>query len=107
MHLDNLACQTGASRFTQLSDSWIYDKTEGLSLSARLSNSNYSHLVTEPPSEEDERDPVVAELLRNFQLVATVTQTAGVALDWKKFPPIRFRKKTALVVLERATRGKN
>lgn len=28
VHLDNLACQTGVSRFQQLYPSWVYDKTE-------------------------------------------------------------------------------
>ena len=28
VHLDNLACQTGVSRFTQEVPGWVYDKTE-------------------------------------------------------------------------------
>ena len=102
VHLDNLACQTGASRFTQLEDSWTYDKTEGLSLASRLANPRYTHLVLEPPSEEDAE--AATELLKNFQVVATVTQTAGVSVDLKSFPPVRFRRKTALLVLERISR---
>ncbi len=101
VHLDNLACQTGASRFTQLVDGWTYDKTEGLSLHARLSDPSYTHIITEPPSEGGDSTSDVAELLQDFEVVATVTQTSGVLLDWTSFPPVKFRARPALMVLER------
>uniref|UniRef100_A0A1I8H1U4 Mannosyltransferase n=2 Tax=Macrostomum lignano TaxID=282301 RepID=A0A1I8H1U4_9PLAT len=46
VHLCNLAAQTGASRFLQLHDAWIYNKTEGLNLLTDYRP--FSHVIAEP-----------------------------------------------------------
>ncbi len=100
VHLDNLACQTGASRFTQLRDDWVYDKTEGIPLKSRLaSDSGYTHLVTELPADEDVESKDL--LASSWSVLATINKSAGLAIDLKSFPPIFVRTEPALLVLER------
>ncbi len=98
VHLDNLACQTGASRFAQLEESWTYDKTEGISLKNRLEDTKYTHLIIEYPTKEDRKD-----LYKDFKVLAEIHKTAGISVDWRSMPPIHFRSEPALLVLERKT----
>ena len=47
VHLSNLACQTGVSRFAQVNDGgWSYDKTEGLDFAGKAAYRSVSARVT-------------------------------------------------------------
>ncbi|KAI8324816.1 hypothetical protein GQ54DRAFT_295970 [Martensiomyces pterosporus] len=48
VHIDTYAAMTGVTRFGQVRDDWVYDKTEGLKPGQF---SNYTHLVTSQPEQ--------------------------------------------------------
>uniref|UniRef100_A0A0K8T306 Mannosyltransferase n=1 Tax=Lygus hesperus TaxID=30085 RepID=A0A0K8T306_LYGHE len=45
IYIDNLAAQTGVTRFTQTNDLWIYDKTENIDVLDE--NHDFTHLILE------------------------------------------------------------
>ncbi len=91
VHLDNLACQTGVSRFTQVQEGWLYDKTENLTLDQRLSG-NFTHLIIEASDETTQFD--------GFEVLETVQAFAG-ANFVLSIPPVRLKYKPALHLLQR------
>ncbi len=72
VHLDDLTCTTGASRFGEelINESWTYDKRDGL-----LDYDEFDFRIAELP--------VVDE---TFDVVATVEAFSGLKIDLKKFP---------------------
>ena len=72
VHLDDLACTTGASRFGEelVHAGWIYDKRDGL-----LDFDEFDFRLAELPVEDDA-----------FDVVATVEAFSGPKIDLKKFP---------------------
>jgi len=110
VHVDNLACQTGVTRFGQVNllklayslivlfwpqvrPDWTYDKTEGLRAEDKIGMA-FTHLIAEIEQEE--------ALSSHFSTLATVRRNAGVSLDFQHFPFfVRLEWKPALVVMER------
>lgn len=76
--LDNLACQTGITRFLQLRSDWLYDKTE-----TGINVSDYSFIITEK------------DRLDGFKEIGSVEQFSHFA----KWPP-RLITKVALRIFQ-------
>ncbi|KAJ2817135.1 hypothetical protein FBU31_006327 [Coemansia sp. 'formosensis'] len=53
VHIDSFAAMTGVSRFGQVRDDWVYDKTEDLQPGQF---GNYSHLITSQPELHNTND---------------------------------------------------
>lgn len=71
VHLDNLACQTGVTRFLQTQPTWVYDKTEGdESLLDPVFWQQFDYVVAEDPK----------RIIGSWQLVDTIEGFAGVTL---------------------------
>ncbi|KAK5134651.1 hypothetical protein LTR08_006307 [Meristemomyces frigidus] len=72
VHLDNLACQTGVTRFQQLHDpSWTYDKTEAeANLLDPMFWQQFDYVLTENPS----------RVIGSWEPIATQQGYAGVTL---------------------------
>ncbi|KAG6811820.1 hypothetical protein H0H92_005679 [Tricholoma furcatifolium] len=82
VHISNLAAQTGASLFLQinappfpyahhphlLSTSWVYNKTEHLTLADLTANPAITHLIVETaPTEDTQRNWEVAAAVKGFE----------------------------------------
>jgi alpha-1,6-mannosyltransferase len=71
VHLDNLACQTGVTRFLQTQPTWIYDKTEGNeSLLDPVFWQQFDYVIAEDPK----------RIIGSWQVVDTIEGFAGVTL---------------------------
>ena len=93
VHLDNLACQTGVSRFTQVNDNrWIYDKTENLALEEKLQSGKFSHLI----AEINDQEAIVGKTMEDL---ATIEAFSKVTVDWNTFLPV-IESKPALKIVK-------
>lgn len=54
--MSNLAAQTGASLFTQVHTTWVYNKTEHLHPAELTASPWFTHLVAEAPADAEYRD---------------------------------------------------
>ena len=72
VHLDDLTCTTGASRFGEelINESWTYDKRDGL-----LDYDEFDFRIAELPVSDDA-----------FDVVATVEAFSGLKIDVRRFP---------------------
>lgn len=71
IHLDNLACQTGVSRFQQTHPVWSYDKTEDASLLLDpMFWQDFDYVLAEKPE----------RIIGSWEVMETVTGYAGITL---------------------------
>ena len=98
VHLDNLACQTGVSRFTQIQPEWIYNKTENLSASDKM---HFTHLVI-----EDREEGLHENILENFDIIETISSFSGISLNFDNFPYFEVQSKPALHLMEKKAKDR-
>lgn len=95
VHISNLAAQTGVTRFTQLNDHWIYNKTENLDAEQLH---EFTHLLIEAKSKYSSN-------LKAFQnthvILDSIESFSQVAVNYKLIPPVKIKTKPALFILER------
>jgi len=95
VHIDVLACQTGVSRFTQLNDNWVYDKTEDMTDEDLL---GFSHLIV--PGQH-KYTMQLKPFLESHEFLAEIEAFSGLKLDYSRFPPVYVETKPVLYVLRR------
>lgn len=71
VHLDNLACQTGVTRFLQTKNNWLYDKTENVTL---LHDPEFWQNFDFALAESPER------VIGSWEVIETIEGFAGVSL---------------------------
>lgn len=95
VHISNLAAQTGVTRFTQLNDHWIYNKTENLDTEQLH---EFTHLLIEAKSKYSSN-------LKAYQnthvILDSIESFSQVAVNYKLIPPVKIKTKPALFILER------
>lgn len=95
VHISNLAAQTGVTRFTQLNDYWIYNKTENLDTEQLH---EFTHLLIEAKSKYSSN-------LKAYQhthvILDSIESFSQVAVNYKLIPPVKIKTKPALFILER------
>ena len=94
VHISNFAAQTGVSRFIQLNNNWIYNKTENLSPEELTF---FDHLMVES-SDTD----LVNYLLKTHKKISEVEAFSNYSLNLKKFPPrIKINFKPSVTIFKR------
>ncbi|XP_054257871.1 uncharacterized protein LOC128982846 isoform X2 [Macrosteles quadrilineatus] len=101
VHICNLAAQTGVSRFTQIYDTWRYNKTENLDGSPELLN--FTHMIIEAKSRFS---PSVKPLLDTHQVLDVVDGFSHIGFNYNLFPPVRIKTKPQLFILKRVSSSK-
>ncbi|CDS42270.1 glycosyltransferase [Echinococcus multilocularis] len=101
VYISNLAAQTGVSRFQQVNDHWIYNKTEKIDNDVRaLVEGPFTHLILEASKD------VLSGRVEAFHQLFTVESFSGITYNpegslWKK---LKILIKPALVIYERVAR---
>ncbi|KAJ2637352.1 hypothetical protein GGF40_002411 [Coemansia sp. RSA 1286] len=70
VHIDTYAAMTGVTRFGQIRDDWVYDKTEGLE--PGLQFANYTYLLTADPKSHADNGFAVVEAQEGYSGIDVV-----------------------------------
>ncbi|CAH8845509.1 unnamed protein product [Trichobilharzia szidati] len=105
VHICNLAAQTGVTRFLQIHDKWIYNKTEGIEKDFNaLNTSNFTHLISEISSiEEDDEEVNQKPLSSSFKRLYQVNSFNGIQFhaNWNLYNLLEFKSVPRLFIYER------
>ncbi|KAK2163555.1 hypothetical protein LSH36_77g01051 [Paralvinella palmiformis] len=98
VHIDVFTAQTGVSRFTQLNDNWIYNKTEKLLPSSDEMMSSFTHLFVAASSQ---RDPELQPYINSHTVLDVIKGFSRVAFLGREFPPIAVKVEPKIFLLKR------
>nr|CAG4649264.1 EOG090X04MD [Scapholeberis mucronata]SVE93564.1 EOG090X04MD [Scapholeberis mucronata] len=96
VHIDTLAAQTGVSRFGELHNHWMYDKTENLkpgSPQLRM----FTHLIVDAKSKHAYNLRPYSE---THEILGHVEGFSHIRSSYHHFPPIRIKTKPCLFLLK-------
>ncbi|KAK7005029.1 dol-P-Man:Man(7)GlcNAc(2)-PP-Dol alpha-1 6-mannosyltransferase [Biomphalaria glabrata] len=97
VHIDVFTAQTGVTRFTQLRQDWIYNKTEDLAPGGP-DMMQYTHLLLGVPDGASKPLAVYAD---THTVLATVSGYSGISIDKSAFPPIRVQLSEKCYILKK------
>lgn len=97
VHIDNLAAQTGVSRFTQENASWTYNKTENLRTGSPAMFA-FTHLLVEGRSKYSSN---LKPYLRTHDIIDVVESFSHITFNYNSFFPIRMKTRPSLFTLKR------
>lgn len=95
LHINNLAAQTGVTRFTQIHDHWTYSKNETLQPDEYQ---QFTHMLVEAKSKYSSN---LKAFSHTHVVLDNVDSFSHVTVSYKFIPPIRIKTKPALFILER------
>uniref|UniRef100_A0A2P2HXZ8 Mannosyltransferase n=1 Tax=Hirondellea gigas TaxID=1518452 RepID=A0A2P2HXZ8_9CRUS len=96
VHIDNLAAQSGVTRFLQFNDNWNYNKTEDLRAGGRDIRS-FTHLLVEAKTKYAYNLKHYSE---SHNIMEAIEAFSHLTFNYQHFPPIKIRTKPALYILE-------
>ncbi|XP_064473189.1 probable Dol-P-Man:Man(7)GlcNAc(2)-PP-Dol alpha-1,6-mannosyltransferase [Ornithodoros turicata] len=97
VHIDVYACQTGVSRFGELSPHWKYNKTENL-VPGGLEMQSFTHLLIEGKSMHSSSFMPYRD---THELIGAAEGYSHVRFDYSSFPPVRVRTRPKVLILRR------
>ncbi|XP_060859004.1 probable Dol-P-Man:Man(7)GlcNAc(2)-PP-Dol alpha-1,6-mannosyltransferase [Metopolophium dirhodum] len=97
IHIDNLAAQTGVTRFTQLSDHWMYSKKENLKPGCEELMS-FTHLIVGSSSRDNEE---MLHYRNTHGVMSTVPGFSHISFNYNTFPPLKIKTKTQIFLLKK------
>ncbi|KAK3745560.1 hypothetical protein RRG08_040235 [Elysia crispata] len=98
VHIDVFTAQTGVTRFGQLHQNWIYNKTENLAPGS-WDMQQYTHLLVGHPASE--REDILKTYHNTHTVLAKIPAYSGISLDKTKFPPVQVRLADACYILKK------
>ncbi|PVD39263.1 hypothetical protein C0Q70_01891 [Pomacea canaliculata] len=99
VHIDVYTAQTGVSRFTQLKDTWSYNKTEDLTPGGK-DMMTFTHLMIGVLSDNHSE---LSPYSTTHKVLTTTFSYSGMGFSWTTFPFIHVRTKETLWILKRIT----
>ncbi|KAL2728791.1 hypothetical protein V1478_006423 [Vespula squamosa] len=97
VHIDNLAAQTGVSRFTQTNSSWIYSKQEDITVNDPKIL-QYTHLLIEAKSKYS---PNIKPYLKTHEILDSIDGFSHITLNYNMLPPIKIKTKPTIFIMKR------
>ncbi|XP_046823265.1 probable Dol-P-Man:Man(7)GlcNAc(2)-PP-Dol alpha-1,6-mannosyltransferase isoform X2 [Vespa crabro] len=97
VHIDNLAAQTGVSRFTQTNSSWIYSKQEDITVKDP-EILQYTHLLIEAKSKYS---PNIKPYLKTHEILDSIDGFSHITLNYNMLPPIKIKTKPTIFIMKR------
>lgn len=97
LHIDNLAAQTGVSRFTQIHPNWTYCKIENIVPGSKQSFT-YTHLIAEGKSKFSNK---LKPYSRTHNIVDTIEAFHQISFDYLTMSPVKIKTKPVLYILRR------
>lgn len=101
VHIDNLAAQTGVTRFTQLNDNWTYSKIESLEPNELQ---KYTHLILEA---KNKYSPNLKQFLDTHVILDFIDGFSHISINYQTMPPFRIKTRPSLFILERQSWREN
>lgn len=96
VHIDNLAAQSGVTRFLQLNEGWIYNKTEELRAGGPELRS-FTHLLVEAKTKYAYN---LKHYTNSHNIIDAVEAFSHLSFNYQHFPPVKIRMKPAMYLLE-------
>lgn len=95
VHIDNLAAQTGVTRYTQLNDDWKYSKLESL-VPERLQM--YTHLIIEGKNKYSSN---IKQFSDTHVVLDFIESFSHISINYQSLPPFKIKTRPSLFILER------
>ncbi|XP_077285695.1 alg12 alpha-1,6-mannosyltransferase [Arctopsyche grandis] len=95
VHIDNLAAQTGVTRYTQLNDDWKYGKLESLA-PERLQM--YTHLIIEGKNKYSSN---IKQFSESHVVLDFIESFSHISINYQSLPPFKIKTRPSLFILER------
>lgn len=97
VHIDVYSAQTGVSRFGQINERWIYNKTENLTPGSAEMMS-FTHLLIEASAVQNDRTKIYDS---THEVIDVVNCYSHTSFNLKSFPPLEMYTKTCIFILRR------
>lgn len=95
VHIDNLAAQTGVTRFTQLNSNWVYNKSEFLQPEDLQV---FTHLIIEGKSKYSSN---LKPFIQTHAVLDSIEGFSHINFNYQSLLPFKVRTKPYLFLLER------
>nr|XP_029716703.1 LOW QUALITY PROTEIN: probable Dol-P-Man:Man(7)GlcNAc(2)-PP-Dol alpha-1,6-mannosyltransferase [Aedes albopictus] len=97
VHIDNLAAQSGVSRFSQINSDWIYSKEENL-LPGEQRLHQFDYLLTEA---RDKYSDEMRLLGQTHEILEFVECFNSIGLQYRSLLPVKIKTKPCIFIMKR------
>ncbi|XP_055630307.1 probable Dol-P-Man:Man(7)GlcNAc(2)-PP-Dol alpha-1,6-mannosyltransferase isoform X2 [Toxorhynchites rutilus septentrionalis] len=97
VHIDNLAAQSGVSRFSQINPQWIYSKEENLVPGDEKLHS-FDYLLTEA---RDKYSDEMRLLSQTHEILEFVECFSSIGLQYQSVLPVKIKTKPCIFIMQR------
>lgn len=97
LHIDNLAAQSGVSRFSQINSDWIYSKEENLFPGEKRLH-RFDYLLTEA---RDKYSDEMRLLGQTHEILEFVECFNSIGLQYKSLLPVKIKTKPCIFIMKR------
>uniref|UniRef100_A0A146LT54 Putative Dol-P-Man:Man(7)GlcNAc(2)-PP-Dol alpha-1,6-mannosyltransferase n=1 Tax=Lygus hesperus TaxID=30085 RepID=A0A146LT54_LYGHE len=97
IYIDEVAVQSGVTRFTQTNDQWTYNTTGNINLET-ADVSEFTHLMIEARSKYSKN---LKPFFKSHDIIDTVEGFSHIHVSYQTFPPFRIKTKPILSILQR------
>ncbi|KAF6215841.1 hypothetical protein GE061_000176 [Apolygus lucorum] len=97
IYIDEVAIQSGVTRFTQTNDQWTYNTTGNINLET-ADVSEFTHLMIEARSKYSKN---LKPFFKSHDIIDTIEGFSHIHVSYQSFPPLRVKTKPILSILQR------